>query len=293
MHPHLAGETRLPRILRDRHERGLVDLREQLRPSRRQRLTPQRRSFRVRRIPFGQLAHDVELRRVRVRHRDALRAAIRVDDIDDRPVREIHDSRVRDLLERDALVGGDEQLGTESREQLLPRLGAFLIGDVENSPDELCGVSRFALDHEVHARERDDPPFGAVLVDNAILTLKATVSGGIGRTHERRVQALAIVRVNPCVDDARARSRVPLREPEQLTNPIVEGCDVGLDIPGPCAELRCIDRQTIACLARGECRDRGMALGDILHERGGTGKLRHDACELCLRRLGVRIRPRP
>ena len=106
---------------------------------------------RIRRISFGELAHDGELLGFRVRHGRPTDLAVHVEDIDDRPVREVADRCSGELLQRSILIGRDEQLGAKLREQALACFRMFPIGDVESRPDEPRRTSdttnNFGLDY--------------------------------------------------------------------------------------------------------------------------------------------------
>src|SRR5918995_1625764 len=54
---------------------------------------------------------------------------------------------------------------------------------------------------------------------------------------------------------------------KERTHAVIERRDIGRDVPGPRAELRGIYRKTILRLALGQCRERCVPLGDVLHER--------------------------
>ena len=192
------------RVASDRAEERVVELRVELRTTHRQRLTTERGVRRVRRIPIGKLPHDAQLRRVSVGHGGSTCLAIHIDDIDDRPVREIADGRVHELLQRHVLIRRDEQLGAKPREQPLARFGALLIGDVENRPDELRRTSSLAFLGEVHPRKREDPTLPAIGVLDAIFALKAPVAARVGRAHQTGVESLPVVGMDPRFDDARA-----------------------------------------------------------------------------------------
>jgi hypothetical protein len=152
------------------------------------------------------------------------------------------------LLQHGALIGRDEQVRTELGKQPLARLGALLIGDVEDRPDQLCRLPRPPVGGKMHPGEGEDPSLAAVGTHDSILTLKAAVAGRVGSAHQGRVQSFAVVRMNPGLDDARPRSRVLIGHPEELANPIVERGGIGRHVPRPRSETRRIDGETVASL---------------------------------------------
>src|SRR4030095_7143335 len=171
-------------------------------------VTTKRWARHVRWVPRRHLSHDVELRRIGVCHRRTSCRSIGLDHVDDRPVREAHYDRADEALERDSLVSGDEKISAQPREQPLPRLRVFLVGDVENGSDELGSASCLTARREMHSTECECPALAAILVNDAILALKATVARWIGCTRQGSVQAGAIVGGDARLDDSRRTCRI-------------------------------------------------------------------------------------
>ena len=234
-------------VLDGLHEQFVGDLRDDLRPARAEDVPDALRRCRVGREAAVNVVGELHLRRVDVGHGHPPQRAVRLGQIDGRPIRKGRHGEGRHLLKRAVEVHQHGEGGAGVGEEAGRLLGPLALRHVQADADH---AERLAVVAGKHLPRTGDPVDAAVLPDVAELDVE--LAARLQRLPDGGVHRLPVIRVDELLEVVERAAERAGGEAVQRFEAVGPLEVAGADVPVPHAHAPGVQGQPQPLLADGE-----------------------------------------